>query len=91
MITILRRRVAHNIWVATLKVKVTALQQNHVRPITSLFEVSRISKIFYRNDHHIETTCHAHYLGQYLEGQGHSLTLQQNRARPITSLFKVRF
>jgi len=36
----LRWRVARNIWVATLKVKVTTwLQQNRVRPITSLFEV----------------------------------------------------
>ena len=28
---------------------------------------------------------------QYLEGQGHSMTLQQNCVRPITSLFIVRF
>jgi hypothetical protein len=38
MITILRRRVARNIWVATLKVSMT-LQQNRVWPKTSLFEV----------------------------------------------------
>ena len=36
-------------------------------------------------------TCRAHYLGHYLEGQGHSMTLQQNRVRPITFLFKVYF
>jgi len=35
--------------------------------------------------------CRAHYLGRYLEGQGHSMTLQQNRVRPITLLFEVRF
>jgi len=39
MITILRWRVARNIWVATLKVKVMTLQQNCVLPITLLFEV----------------------------------------------------
>jgi hypothetical protein len=44
MIISLRQRVARNIWVTTLKVNVTAchsmtLQQNRVRPITSLFEV----------------------------------------------------
>jgi len=52
---------------------------------------SPISKSFYRNDHHVETTCHAQHLGPYLKGQGHSATLQQNRVRPITLLFKVGF
>ena len=52
---------------------------------------SRISKLFHRNDHHVETSCHAQHLGPYLEGQGHSVTLQQNRVRPIISLFKVGF
>jgi hypothetical protein len=33
--------------------------------------------------------CHTQNLGNYLEGQGHSMTLQQNRVRPITSLFEV--
>jgi len=32
---------------------------------------------------------HAQYLGRYLEGQGHSMTLKQNSVRPITLLFKV--
>jgi len=45
---------------------------------------SRILKIFYRNDHHIEMTWRAQNLGRYLEGQGHSMTLQQNRVWPIT-------
>jgi hypothetical protein len=31
------------------------------------------------------------YLGGYLEGQGHSMTLQENRVRAITSLFEVGF
>jgi len=52
---------------------------------------SRISKLFYRNDYYIETTCRMQHLGRYLEGQGHSMTLQQNRVRPITLLFEVRF
>jgi len=34
---------------------------------------------------------HAQYLGRYLKGQGHSMTLKQNRVRPITLLFEVRF
>jgi len=60
-------------------------------PVHNLVIWSRISKIFYGNDHHIETTCRVQYLGQYLEGQCHSMTLQQNRVWPITSLFVVRF
>jgi hypothetical protein len=60
------------------------LQQNRVRPITLLFEVE-----FYRNDHHIQTTCRPKHLGCNLEGQGHSMTLQQNRVQSIISLFEV--
>jgi hypothetical protein len=52
---------------------------------------SQILKLFHRNDHHIEMTCHAQHLGCYLEGQGHSMTLQQNPVRPITLLFEVGF
>jgi hypothetical protein len=52
---------------------------------------SRILQLFQINNHHIETTCSRHYLGRYLESQGHTMTLQQNRVRPITSLFDVRF
>jgi hypothetical protein len=48
-------------------------------------------KLFHRNDHHIEMTCHPQHLGGYLEGQGHSMTLQQYRVRPITLLFEFRF
>ena len=59
-------------------------------PVHNFAICSRISKIFHRNDHHIEMTCSAKHLGQYLEGQGHSLTFQQNRVRPITFLFEVR-
>jgi len=41
MITILRRRVKRNIWVASFKDQghSATLRQNRVRPITSLFEV----------------------------------------------------
>ena len=52
---------------------------------------SLISKLFHRNDHHVETTCRAQHVGPYLEGQGHSMTLQQNRVQAITLLFEVRF
>jgi len=52
---------------------------------------SRISKIFHRNDHHVEAPCRAQHFSRYLEGQCHSMTLQQNRVWPITSLFKVGF
>jgi hypothetical protein len=66
------------------------LQQNHVRHITSLFEVG-FYNYFYRNDHHNETLCCAQHLGRYLEGQDHGMTLQQNRVRPITLLLEVGF
>jgi len=91
MITILTRRVAHNIWVATLKVKVTAWPSAKSCPANNFVIWSRISKIFHRHDHHIDMTCRAWHLGPYLEGQGHSVTLQQNRVRPVTLLFEVGF
>jgi len=68
-----------------------AVRTTHSCPAHNFVIWSRISKLFYRNDHHVETTCHAQHLGRYLEGHGHSMTLQQNRVRPITSLFEVRF
>jgi len=52
---------------------------------------SRISKLFHRNDYHIEATWRAQHLGRYLEGQGQSMTLQQNHVRPITLLFELGF
>ena len=91
MITILRRRVPRNIWVATSKVKVTAWPCSKMCPVHRFVIWSQILKLFHRNDHHIETTCHSHQLGGFLEGQGHSMTLHQNRVRPITLLFEVRF
>jgi hypothetical protein len=56
------------------------LQQNRVRPITTLFELGFNNLLFYRDDHHIETTFRVQHFGGYLEGQGHSMTLQQNCA-----------
>jgi len=140
MTTMLRQRVAHNIWVLTLKVKVTAWPCSKIVSgpqlcyLKSDFETiiqkwppcwddvsrttfgslpwrsrsqhglaakscpahnfvisSRILKIFHRNDHQIETTSRAQHLGRYLEGQGHTMTLQQNHVRPITWLFEVGF
>jgi len=65
------------------------LQQNRVRFITLLLEVSFYN--YFTDDHHIEMTCRAQHLGRFLEGQGHSMTLQQKRFWPITLLFKVGF
>jgi len=41
-------------------------------------------KLFHRNDRHVKTSCRTQYLGRYLKGQGHSMTLKQNQVRPIT-------
>ena len=82
MITILRRRVARNIWVATLKVKVTPWPWTKSCPAHNFVIWSRILKLFKSNDHHIETMCRAQHLGRYLEGQGHSMTLNKNCAGP---------
>jgi len=76
--------------VAALSVR-PSKRTSHSCPANNFVIWSRISKLFHRNDLHIEMTCHAQHLGRYLEGQGHSMTLQQNCVRPITSLFEVRF
>ena len=92
MITILRQCVARKIWVPTLKVKVTAQPCSKIVSGPINFVIGcQILKLFYRNDHHVETTCRAQHLSRYLEGQGHSMTLQQNCVRSITLLFEVRF
>jgi len=67
------------------------VRPSHSCPAHKFVIWSRISKLFHRNDHHVETTCRAQHLGRYLEGQGHSATLQQNRVQPITLLFRVGF
>ena len=66
------------------------LQQNHVRPTTSLFEVG------FRNYFTEMITILRRRVANNIwvatfESQGHSMTLQQNRVRPITSLFEVGF
>jgi hypothetical protein len=53
MITILRRCAARNIWVATLKVKVTANLVAKPCPVHNFINWSLILKICHRNDHHI--------------------------------------
>ena len=68
-----------------------SVRTSHSCPAHNFVIWSRISKLFYRNDHHVPTTCRAQHLGPYLEGQGHSATLQQNRVWPITLLFEVGF
>jgi len=61
-----------------------SVRTTHSCPAHNFVIWSGISKLFYRNDHHVETTCRVQHLGSYLEGQGHSATLKQNRVRPIT-------
>ena len=80
MITILRWHVAHIIWVATLKVRVTTSLAAKLYPA-----------LFTEKNHPIETQCRKQDLCRYLKGQGHSMTLQQKRVRPITLLFEVGF
>jgi hypothetical protein len=58
-------------------------------PVHNFIIWSWILKLLHRNDHHIETMCHAQHLGRYLEG--HSMTWQQNHVRPITLLLEVGY
>jgi len=67
-----------------------SVRTSHSCPAHNFVIWSCISKLFYRHDHHVETTCRAQHLGPYLEGHGHSTTLQQNRVQPITLWFEVR-
>jgi len=68
-----------------------SVRTSHSCPAHNFVVWSRISKLFYRNDHNVETTCRAQLLGPYLKGQGHSMTLQLNLVRPTTLLFEVGF
>jgi len=80
--------------VATLSVRPSvrpSIRTSHSCPAHNFVIRSLISKLFYRNDHHVETMCRVQHLGPYLEGQGHSATLQQNRVRTLTLLFEVWF
>jgi len=90
MIAMSRRHVTRNIWVASLKVKVTEDLEAKLCPTHNFFIQSLILKLFHRNGCHIKTTCRAQYLGRFLKGQGHIMTLKQNCVRPITLLFEVR-
>jgi len=83
-------------WVLKYPTNVHLCKRPSVRPYVScpahkFVILSRISKLFYINDHYDETTCRVQNLGPYLEGQGHSATLQQSHVRPITLLFEVGF
>jgi len=91
MITILRRRVAHKCGSLPLRSRSQRDLAAKSCPVHNFVFWSRISKLFHRNDHHIEATCRAQHLGRYLEGQGQSMTLQQNRVRSITLFFEVGF
>jgi len=59
MITVLGWRVRQNIWVATLKVKITACPCSKSYLAHNCVICSRILKLIHRNDHHIGMTCHA--------------------------------
>jgi len=93
MITILRRCVSHNIWVATLKIKVTTW------PCSKIVSGPYICVVFFKSDFTTVITemitilgWHvAHTIWRDLEGQCHSMILQQKRVRPITLLFKVGY
>ena len=92
------RKISGEHIVATLSVRQSvrpsvhpSVRTPHLCPAYNFVIWSWISKLFYRNDHHVETTCRAQHLCPYLECQGHSATLQQNRVRPITLLFEVGF
>jgi len=88
------RKISEDRIVAALSVRSSvrpSVHTSHSCPAQYFVIWSRIWKLFYRNDHHVETTCRAQNLGSCLKGQGHSATLQQNRVRPITLLFEVRF
>jgi len=91
MITILRWRVAKTFGSLPWRSRSQHDLAAKSCPAQNFVIWSRISKLFHRNDYHIEATCCAQHLGRYLEGQGQSMTLQQNRVRPITSLFEVGF
>ena len=78
MITIVKQRVARNICVANLKVKVTAGPCSQKCPADNCVILSRLLKRFQKNDNQIKKTCCAQHFGRHLEGQYHSMTLQKN-------------
>jgi len=91
MTTMLRQRVSCNIWVLTLKVKVTVKPCSKSWLAHNFVIWNQISKIFHRNDYHNDMMCHVQTIYCYLVGQGHSMPLQQNRVQPITLTFEVEF
>jgi len=52
-----------NLWVTTLKVKVTAWPCSKSCPVLNFLIWSRILKIYHRNDHHIEAVCCTQHFG----------------------------
>jgi hypothetical protein len=63
------------------------LQQNSVKPITSIFE-SNFKTVSQKWSPNWDDMLPEH-LCRYLEGQGHSITLQQNQVRPLTCYLKL--
>ena len=88
MITILRRRVAYNIWVATLKVKVTAWPNSKIMSSPQLcYLKSDFKTISHKWSPYGDEVTRATFWSL----PERSMTFQQNRVQPITSLFEVRF
>jgi len=88
---LLRRRVASKIWVATLKVKITAWPCSKIvsGPLPCYLK-SDFTTIWQKWSPYWDDLSRTTF-GLLPEGQGHSMTLRQNRVWPITLLFEVGF
>ena len=92
MIIILGRCVICKIWVANMKVKVTAWSCSKIVSAPYLgFLKFDFKTILQKWSTFKKATCHEQHFSRYAEGQGHTMTLQQNRVRSIALLLKVRF
>ena len=67
------RKISGEHIVAALSVR-PSVCTSHSFPAHNFVIWSQIWKLFYRNDHYVETMCPAQHLGPYLEGKGHSET-----------------
>jgi hypothetical protein len=92
MITLLKRRVARNIWVATLKVNLTTWPCSKIvsGPLLCYLK-SDFKTISQKWSPYWVNISREQDLGRFHEVQGHSMTLQLNRVQSITILFEVGF
>jgi hypothetical protein len=94
MITNIRRRVALNIWVATLGSRSQYDLAAKSCPANNFDIWSRILQLFHRNDHHIETTCRAQHLGCFYTLNfvcDITLTLSKTNSGSITRFKRLFF